>query len=74
MGKYFCFGMCICLRMAHDIVDVMVEQRRDCLKSQEGRSALNFVGTNSRDNLGPEIDSSRNAAVIFPLCARKTGR
>jgi N-acetylglucosamine-6-sulfatase len=56
-------------RRPNIIVNVMDDQRFDCLGCYEGRTALDFIRTPNMDRLAAEGVRFRNAFVTFSLCS-----
>jgi len=56
-------------RRPNIIVNVMDDQRWDCLSCYEGKSVLNFIRTPNMDRLAAEGVRFRNAFVTFSLCS-----
>lgn len=56
-------------RRPNIIVNVMDDQRWDCLSCYEGKSALNFIRTPNMDKLAAEGVRFRNSFVTFSLCS-----
>ena len=56
-------------RRPNIIVNVMDDQRWDCLSCYEGKTVLNFLRTPNMDRLAREGVFFRNAFVTFSLCS-----
>lgn len=56
-------------RRPNIIVNVMDDQRWDCLSCYEGRTVLNFIRTPNMDRLAAEGVRFRNTFVTFSLCS-----
>jgi len=57
------------LRRPNIIVNVMDDQRFDCLSCYEGKTVLDFIRTPNMDRLAAEGVRFRNAFVTFSLCS-----